>query len=176
MAFGTWTDGNSLGATDVNTKIVQAVYIDKPIDETVTSSVTIQNDDHLKFAAVANTNYWVKGHILVTGENSTSSGGIQFGWYAPSGATFHWCSDAPGSGAEADTDGIAQVSRRAQGVSNLPDLSTIGTGSPLIISFRGVFRIGATAGTCGFRWAQASSSATTTRVMALSAILVQKLI
>lgn len=170
MAFGTWTDGNQLGATDVNTKIVQVLFVDKPSDESVTSSITMQNDNHLRFTATANTNYWIKTYIMVDGADI--AGGIQLGWYGPSGATFDWCSDALGD----DSDGVGEVSRARQTIGSIPNMETNGAGTFLIIPAVGVLKVGATAGTFGFRWAQGASNATPTKVKALSGMIVTKLV
>jgi hypothetical protein len=170
MAFGTWTDGNQLGATDINTKIVQCLFVDKPSDESVTSSTTLQNDNHLKFTAAANTNYWVKAYIMIDGADT--AGGIQLGWYGPADATFDWCSDALGD----DADGFGPVSRTRQTISTVPDMKTNGPGSFLIVPAVGVLKVGATGGTFGFRWAQSTSSATATKVKALSGMIITKLV
>src|SRR5690606_42067983 len=91
MAFGTWLDGTQLGATAVNTQIVQNLLIYKPSDESVTSSETIQNDNHLKFTAEPDTDYLVKAFIIV---NGADGGGIEYGWYRPARADFAWFSNA----------------------------------------------------------------------------------
>ncbi|WP_157251131.1 hypothetical protein [Nonomuraea typhae] len=170
MAFGTWTDGNQLGATDVNTKIVQCLFVDKTAHETVTSSETIQNDNHLKFTAAASTNYWIKALIIVDGADT--GGGIEFGWYGPSGATFDWCSDALGD----DADGFGPVSRTRQQIGNLPAMATNGVATNLIIPAVGVLKVSTTAGVFGFRWAQDTSNATATRVNTGSGMIVTKLV
>lgn len=170
MALGTWTDGSQLGATDVNTKIVQAIFIDKPSDESVTSSIVMQNDNHLFFTAAANTSYWIKAHIIVVGADLTA--GIQPGWYGPSGATFDWCSDQFGD----NPDYAGPVSRTKQGIGNIPDMQTNGTTSPLVLPHRGILKINSTAGVFGFRWAQSTSNATATTVKALSALIAVKLV
>jgi hypothetical protein len=169
MALGTWTDGNQLGATDVNTKIVQVTFITKPSNESVTSSTTQQNDNHLFFSATASTNYWIKAYIMVDGADT--SAGIEFGWYGPSGASFDWCSDALSD----DADGFGPVSRTRQGITNLPQMQTNGAGTNLVIPCVGLLQVSTTAGTFGFRWAQATSNATATRVLALSGLYVTKL-
>lgn len=170
MALGTWTDGNQLGATDVNTKIAQTLLVSKPSDESVTSSETQQNDDHLKFPVESFTNYLVKGFIITNGADV--SGGIEFGFYGPSNVTFDWCSDAFGDNA----DFAGPVSRTRQGITNLPQSETNGTTNDLVLPILGVLQVGDTGGTFGFRWAQGTSNATRTIVKALSCLVVQKLV
>lgn len=169
MAFGTWLDGTQLGATAVNTQIVQNLLVYKPSDESVTSSETIQNDDHLKFTVEPDTDYLVKAFIIV---NGADGGGIEFGWYGPSGAVFDWCSNAFGD--PADTG--EPVSRRKQGMTNLPTCDLLGTGTDICIPAMGVLRVGENGGTFGFRWAQGNSNATRTLVKARSCLVVTKLV
>lgn len=182
MAIATWTDGNQLGASDVNTKIIQVTMVDKPIDESVTSSVALQNDNHLKLQVHENTNYFVKAHIIVSGviytSLGTSKGGIQYGFYGPSGATFSWCSDTLGAGSAMDDDGIGNVSRARQQISSLPGLQTYGNTSAnyIGIGVRGTLKVGATNGTFGFQWAQNVSDGTATFVRALSCLVLSKLV
>lgn len=171
MAFGTWTDGNQLGATDVNTKIVQVLLVSKPSDESVTSSIVSQNDNHLKFTIEPFTNYLVDGMIIVNGADV--NGGIEFGWYGPVNAAFDWCSDAFGDNA----DFTGPVSRTRQQIGNFPQSETNGpTGDDLALPITGILQAGDTGGTFGFRWTQGNSNATATKVKALSALVVQKLV
>src|ERR1044072_97268 len=72
MGLGKWEDGKQIGATDVNTKIVQVPFITKPSNESVTSSTTQQNDNHLFFSATASTNYWIKAYIMVDGADTSA--------------------------------------------------------------------------------------------------------
>lgn len=171
MAFGTWIDGNQLGATDVNTKIAQVLFVDKPSDESVTSSTVIQNDNHLKFTAEANSSYWIKMHLIINGADA--GGGIQPGYYAPAGATFDWVSDQFGD----NPDFAGPVGRLRQLISYVPDSETNGPTNNLILPHRGILKTGPTAGVFGFRWAQSPpGSATATKIVALSCMAVVKLV
>lgn len=170
MTFGTWTDGDQLGATAINTQIAQAIFIDKPSDESVTSSIVMQNDNHLKFNAEANTDYWIKVHIIVNGADV--SAGIQPGYYGPTGATFDWVSDQFGD----NPDYAGPVSRTKQSITSIPDMQTNGATANLVLPHRGLLRVGETAGVFGFRWAQSTSNATPTKVVALSCLIAVKLV
>jgi hypothetical protein len=169
MAFRTWNDGDRLGATAVNTQIVQNLLIVKPSDESVTSSETIQNDNHLRFTVEPDTNYLVKAFIIV---NGADGGGIEFGWYGPTNTVFLWCSDAAGDPA----DSADPVSRTRQQIGNLPTSDLLGTGTDVCLPCMGVLLVGDTGGTFGFRWAQGTSNATRTLVKARSALVVTKLV
>lgn len=179
MAFGTWTDGNQLGATDVNTKIMQTLFVNKTTDESVTSSTTIQNDNVIKFTTVTNSIYYVKAYIMVDGHDGATggggtdgAGGIEYGWYGPTNATFNWTSNAIVD----DTNARGNISRVRHTISSLPDMMTIGTGNYMIIPVQGILEVTDTAGVFGFRWTQAGSSTTPTVVKALSGLVVIKLV
>jgi hypothetical protein len=179
MALGTWTDGNQLGATDVNTKIMQTKFINKTTDESVTSSVTMQNDNTILFTVATNSIYFIKAYIMVDGHDGATGGGgtdgqggIEYGWYGPTNATFLWTSNAITD----DTNARGDISRVRHTMGSLPDMQTIGTGNYMIIPVRGVLTVTDTAGTFGFRWTQGTSSATPTVVKALSGLIAIKLV
>lgn len=179
MAFGTWTDGNQLGATDVNTKIMQTLFINKTTDESVTSSTTMQNDNVLLFAVQANSIYYVKAYIMVDGHDGATggggtdgAGGIEYGWYGPTDTTFVWTSNAITD----DTNARGNVSRIRHTIGSLPDMMTIGTGNYMIIPVQGIVETSDTTGNFGFRWTQATSNATPTVVKALSGMIVIRLV
>ncbi len=170
MAFGSWIDGTQLGATDVNTKIVQVSMVSKPSDESVTNTETMQNDDHLKFSALENTNYLIKLYLIVTGADV--NGGIEMGFYGPAGAEFYWCSDMFGDSPDFGGD----VSRTRQLMVNLPNMETNGTSAEIVAPAVGILVMGETSGTFGLRWTQGTPNATPTKVKALSCMFVTKLV
>jgi hypothetical protein len=179
MAFGTWTNGNQLGATDVNSKIMQSLFITKTTDESVTSSTTMQNDNVILFTTITNSTYFIKAYIMVDGHDGATggsgtdgAGGIEYGWYGPTNATFNWTSNAITD----DTNARGNVSRIRHTMGSLPDMMTIGTGNYMIIPVEGILQTTDTGGTFGFRWTQATSNATPTVVKALSGMIVLKLV
>lgn len=179
MAFGTWTNGNQLGATDVNTKIMQTLFINKTTDESVTSSTTMQNDNVIKFSTSTNSIYYIKAYIMVDGHDGATggsgtdgAGGIDYGWYGPTNAEFLWTSNTVVD----DTDSYGNVSRVRHTIASLPTMMTNGTGQFMLIPVQGVLTVTDTAGTFGFRWTQVVSNATPTVVKALSGMIAIKLV
>lgn len=179
MAFGTWTNGNQLGATDVNTKIMQTKFVNKTTDESVTSSVVMQNDNTILFTTVTNAIYFIKAYIMVDGHDGATggagtdgAGGIEYGWYGPTNSTFNWTSNAIVD----DTNARGNLSRIRHTLGSLPDMMTIGVGNLMVIPVIGILTTTDTGGTFGFRWTQAGSSATPTLVKALSGMVVIKLV
>ncbi len=169
MALATWVDGNQLGATDLNLRTVQVHLISKPSDETVTNTETMQNDDHLKFPALANTTYLIKLFLIVNGADV--NGGIEMGFYGPANSEFYWCSDMFGDSGDYGGD----VSRTRQQMANLPNMETNGTDADLAAPAMGILVMGDTSGTFGLRWTQGTANATATRVKALSCMFITKL-
>lgn len=154
-------------ATDFNTYPIQQSHIVKPSDESVTSSITLQNDDHLVLPVLANTIYFVQGMLIYTGD---SAGDMGFRWSAPSGSVFNWASDALGSSAASLT---SQVSRTAQGVTNQPTFGAV-TGGTAVAPFKGLLTVGSSGGNLRATWAQGTSNATATTMKAGSYIMARR--
>lgn len=156
-------------AADLNTFLIQQQHVVKPSDESVTSSTTLQNDDHLVLPVTANTLYFVQGMLIYTGN---TSGDMQFQWTGPSGATFDWASDALPSGATTTTD---QVSRTALTFANVAPVAAI-TGSTATVPFKGVLSVGSSGGSFRIKWGQFASNATATVMKAGSYIMTRRCI
>ncbi|MFD0657166.1 hypothetical protein [Thermocatellispora tengchongensis] len=147
-----------LTAANLMNVFAQSAYAIKPGDESVTNSITPQNDDHLFLPVEANTVYWLDAFIKADGAAAAE---IQIGWTGPAGADLDWISDGLTTAA---TTGVDAVSRSLQGITNLPNVGLIGSGSNVVIPIRGVLTVAGTAGTLQFRWAQGVANATATRV------------
>lgn len=170
MAFHTFTAGEVLTAANVMGCFTQSAYVVKGADESVTSSTTPQADDHLFMAVEANTAYWLDAFLKADG---ATAGDIQIGWTGPVLADLDWISDGLTNSA---STGVDAVSRSLQGMTNLPTIGLLGSGTNVVIPIRGVLTVGANAGTLAFRWAQAVSNATATRVRAGSVMRLTKLV
>lgn len=126
----------------------------KGADESVTTSTTLQNDNHFEFELNPNTEY-----ILTSGIFATSASGnpdIQIGFTIPDGATM-------------DIGYLAQggSNRRAELLetpgSESSRIPIPGNNTTIIQAF-GSIVTGATGGTLNFQWSQATSNATATTV------------
>lgn len=169
MPIRIFAPGERPSAADLNRYFLQQHAAIKSANESVTSSITLQNDDHLFAPVTANTDYWVWCVIFYAGP--TTNGDLQLKWSAPSGATFDWISDGIGSAA---TSSVTTLSRNAQGLANTPAPGTI-TGTDICALVKGILRIGGTAGTLQLQWAQLASSATAVTVYADSTLIVRRL-
>ncbi len=164
-------------ASDFNRYFMQQDFVRKTANESVSSSTTSQDDDHLFFTPILNTDYWITMLIIYEGpgpDPGTTTGDLKISWSVPTGSTFDYVSDAIVSGA---TSGVFDVSRTAQvaPAGGTPGAGTLGAGNGAVALVKGLFRMGSTAGTFRFRWSQVTSSATPVIVRANSVLIARRL-
>lgn len=159
-------------ASDFNRYFMQQEFVQKPSDESLSSSTTSQDDDHLFFTPILNTDYWITMFVIY---DADAAGDLKISWSVPTGSTFDYVSDAIGSGAT--TSGVFDVSRSWQvaPAGGTPTPGGVGSGTNVTVLIKGLFRMGSTAGTFRFRWAQGTSSAVATRVRARSVLIARRL-
>jgi len=120
----------------------------KTARETVTSSTTLQDDDHFVFAVSANKTYAIQAMLF--GSSAQPSGGFKWAFTVPSGAS-----------------GRASVIRDGTSFGTDVDI-TVGSGvsapfsTTSIILLTGYITISSTAGNVTFQWAQNASLGTGT--------------
>lgn len=170
MGFYTFAVGENFTATKVNTYLSQQRIAIKSATESVTSSTSLQNDDHLSFTVNANTNYWVEGILFMDG---ATGGDIKIAIVIPSG-TLRWCADGLSAGAAASQDIVDRRSKNGGGSGTAH--GTLGAGTTNTFLFRGIARIGSTGGTLQLQWAQNTSSGTSTRLFANSLLRAQRVL
>ncbi|MEV4059735.1 hypothetical protein [Nonomuraea dietziae] len=171
MPIKDWIDGDRPPASDLNRYPLQQVHVIKAADESVGTSTTMQDDDHLFAAVEAGTDYWLQAYLIYEGEIGAD---LKIGWSAPSGTTFNWMSDSLGSGTT-DTACRGAVSRSLQLLTSQPGPGTLGAGILAISLPRGVVQVGGTSGTLRFRWAQLVNTVTPTIVKAGSMLRLRRL-
>lgn len=159
---------SSVTASELNRYLVQSAHVIKPSDESVTSSTTLQPDDHLLLQVQANTDYWMMALILYQG---ATAGDLQIGFLAPTGTTLRYVSDALGPSTTGNADVIA---RAMLGLGSGPTLGAIDAADTVAIP-KGVLRVGASGGTFRLRWCQGTSNATSTTIKAGSMLMIRKL-
>lgn len=160
MGFKIFSVNEYLTEADVNSFLSQQVVAVKSANESVTSSTTLQDDNHLLVTVQPNTNYWLDMMLITDG---AVGGDIKLSIVVPSG-TARWMT----SGLDvAATATLANVNRRSLtgGTSTGADVGTIASGTWTIIPPAGIIRIGASGGTVKLQWAQNTSSATATRIL-----------
>jgi hypothetical protein len=162
-------------ASDFNRYFMQQEFIRKTSNESVANTTTVQDDDVLFFTPILNTDYWITMYIIYDGPGpSPTEADLKISWSVPTGSTFDYVSDAITSGA---TSGVYDVSRTAQIAPSggTPGAGTLGTTSPAVALVKGLFRMGSTAGTFRFRWAQITAHVTAVTVRANSVLIARRL-
>ncbi|MGY6019602.1 hypothetical protein [Streptomyces spinosirectus] len=144
----------------------QVQYIAKTADETVNSSTTLQNDDHLVLPVVANAVYVFALDLYMT-ESTDFVGDFKMSFTCPTGATF----DMHGSGAHI-TDLGSGTSSNGEWIGKLATSSAaaslsfgVGTGLTSVRVY-GRLVMSSTAGNFQMQWAQNASDATGTTLKA----------
>lgn len=164
MAIPTWTSGQVLTASDVNTWFVPKAVV-KTANESVTSSVTLQNDDALFLSVDTNAQYYVSCLIYCDG---ASTGDIKIQFNGPASATFTGLVNGLSLGASDGTgDQVASIDIATAKSFGLA--GGAGVTRPLHVS--GTLITAGTSGTFQLQWAQDTSDATATRVMAGSHLM-----
>jgi hypothetical protein len=168
MAIPTWTVGEVLTSSDVNTWLVPR-HVTKPSDQSATSTTTLADDTDLQFTVSANAEY--EWNMLLTCTGATiNTGDVKFTFTWPAGAVGKWYGDGFAVAAGSPSPAVIHVedtsgSAHAFGVD--------GSGlSPVRVTGR--VTVSSTAGTLKLRWAQNTSNATATKVLAGSAMTVRR--
>jgi hypothetical protein len=137
----------------------------KGADQSVTSSTVLQNDTALLVPVVASAAYFFQLEILYKGA-ATGTGDLKFAWAVPSGATLACrvitVSNPLGVAMGYGTQASSMFS------------ATNGTGNPLAATLAGTLLTSGTPGNLQLQWAQNTSSATATTVMAGSILTARR--
>lgn len=141
---GTPPTGDTVGVTRT---------VDKPVDEPVTASTVLQDDDHLTMTVTAGGRYAVDAMLAVDGDPAAD---LLLTIAAPPGSTGYWTPGAVTLGVS-DGTGSIRLTRYAPGASIGVGITAAG----LIVAPLGTITAGAT-GTLSVQWAQNVSSATPT--------------
>lgn len=139
--------------------IGQTIAVIKTADESVTSSTTLQNDDHLVAALSANATYIVDGYLMVFG-STPSTGDLKFDFTIPSGATMKYTSfgvvaSSPATSYEATVN--PNSTARVVGTNGSTDMGC---------NIRAYITVSSTSGNVQLRWAQNASNGTATGLRA----------
>lgn len=141
------------------------VAINKALDESITSSATFQDDDHLSQAVGASETWLFEFHVMYEG---TVAGDIRVAVNGPAGATVLYV--ASGFPSSIGTN-VGDISK--EGVNGFDAgrvYGAVGVGSVVDIYIKGRLVVGGTAGTFVLRWAQGTADATATIVKAGSSL------
>lgn len=145
----------------------------KTADETVTSSTTLQNDDHMTVTLVANTVYAVRNVFFIAGDDAAD---LKVNYTVPTGTT-GWMGQtalsAP-TGVSTEHD-VNMVAFPVSGTALTFDLSIgIADTNFVLATVDGLMEVGGSGGAMTTRWAQKTSSGTGTTVKRGSFLMAQK--
>lgn len=165
MAAPTWTTGEVLASSDVNTWFVPiAAY--KSADQTVTSSTTLVNDSALAITIQASSVYNVEMYIEYEGGVQGSSD-LKFTWTLPNVTTFHY------TNLRVNTSGQIATGMMQFGSDTVVAATNGSTRNGIML--KGVIFGATSSGVVQWRWAQNTSSGTGTTVHAGSYLLANRI-
>lgn len=156
MSLNSIYAGGRVVADDVRNVAPLSAY--KGSDESLASSVALQNDDSLFLPLSADTTYHFEATVVYEGGTQGASD-IQWKWTGPTGFTMRY------HHINVTTSGASSVGFLSNESSN-PNAGTSGAGNLQAITMTGTVTISDTPGNLQLQWAQKTSSATPTIVHA----------
>ena len=163
IGSGLTVTGTTLSSTGAPT-----VYIVKSADETVTSSTTFQDDNHLTTTLDANSYYQGRFELFITRSNTASTPSAKHSIQASSLGIFGHPSISPGQFA------VCDGSSQAGGMTTPSSISSVGTQIPVPTTLYFTIKTGASSVTLTYRWAQSASNTTGLVVMKGSYLMLWK--
>jgi len=146
------------------------LFARKTATESVTSSTTLQDDDELTVTVVANTVYAFDAVIFYDGSASGVAGDLKLRWVGPAGATLTVANLSLISSATGTQGDLMD----GQIINTDINIGTLGAGTTLAAVFRGLLIVAGTGGTYKAQWAQLTSGATATRLLADSHMILRQ--
>jgi len=160
----TWTDGELVTAAIMNPHIrdnfnaLPHLIVKKPSDESVTSNITPQADDHLILPVGANEIWITEWHILAL----EGGGNMNYRFSFPSGGQIAFT-------AHVQEVGGTYTNRSIFGTTSPTSTNSVALSSlPRDVPIQGIYINGGTGGSVTFEWAQQASNAGATTVKANS--------
>lgn len=168
MALPTFTVGQVLTAADVNRYLKNTITAIKTANESVTSSTTLQDDNHLTASVEATSVYELECVVFYEAD---TGGDIKLQFSAPAGASLSAAISRLTTGAATiDNDAISIMTLGTA----IPG-GGLGAGQGAVLQIKGVVTIAGTAGTFKLQWAQNASSGTATTVYADSYFVLRQI-
>ena len=164
---GAWTN-RTLAQLSTDLRLTQMAY--KTVDESVTSSTTVQDDDHLTFAIGANETWYCEFNLSASGG---TTGDLKVTVTMPSGATSELVVTGVASGGTTAQNSIGVITSSAS--SEVVCGLQAGTGNRNAVSIEGCVFNSSTAGNVTLQWAQGTSDGTATTVRKGSTVIYRRL-
>lgn len=173
----TWVASEVVTAALMNTHVrdnLNAIngFVRKTADESVTSSVTLQNDDHLLIAIPAAGTYEICVNLQVVSA-ANAAGDFRYGATFPAGTMYAF---SDGMGQALPSGGESDVYRVSGPITSGVDPAFgFGASTTITASFIKFLFIATASGTFQFQWAQAGASANATTVKAGSYLTMKQM-
>jgi hypothetical protein len=136
----------------------------KTVDESVTNSTTLQNDDNLKISLAADDVYEFSGMLFVSSTSATPDVKVTF--TVPSGATIRWFGEGFGDGYSVSADCVSASGTTFTILLSANSLATV--------KFNGIVVNSTTAGDLQLQWSQVATNAAAVKVEARSFLIGKK--
>lgn len=164
-----WSVGDVLTAADLNAWAVPLTAI-KASDTSRTSTTTIADDPDLVIAVAANASYRFWAYINYQGA-ATGSGDLKWSFSVPASATGRYQSLSVNTAGTLSPLLIGPTWTMA----SVNSAGTNGASNAMSLTMHGTLVVAGTAGSVTFRWAQNTSSGTSTSVLAQSAMSLDRI-
>lgn len=158
------------GGISVTAGVGAFLFVRKTADESVTSSTTLQDDNHLTLSVEANAVYQVELVMIYDGEETTGDLKVQF--VAPASAAFSYGTMSAHSDQASEFDSSMKLTE--QTLAAATTYGCFGTGVNVFGRAFGLLVTAGTAGTFKLQWAQNGSSATATRLRTNSYLILRR--
>jgi hypothetical protein len=159
MAAPVFSAGDVPTALQVNSWFVNAQFARKTANESVSSSIALQDDDHLFVTVEANAAYHVTLVLFVASQTAND---FRFNFSGPSGFAFNYIANgqelAAGAGLYKDDTCFVGDATADQPIGGMGGITAPG-------HIEGVLTTGGSAGTFRLRWAQWVSGASGTTLL-----------
>lgn len=165
MSPPTWSVGQVLAASDVNTWFVPRVAYKTAAEHR--SNTTLTADTQLTLPVDASAIYEVDGYLVYNG--TTTPGDLKIQWNIPSGTVFN----LQGNGY--NVAGNDQASTALQSTAQPFNFSATSVGVIRNVSFNGTLVTSVTAGNFALTWAQNSASGTDTIIFTGSVMALRRI-
>lgn len=126
----------------------------KTADESVTSSIALQDDDHLVLTVVAGARYAIEAYLDVEADPAAD---ITLGWSVPAGASLSWTETGISAG---NTGNIGSIKQSRLDAATSSGVGIVAAGS--VVRPAGSLLTVGSGGQVRLRWAQSVSSGTPT--------------
>jgi hypothetical protein len=150
-----------MGIVDGASVLFRDLFVRKATTETVNTSAALQNDDELVLSVAASSKYILDAYIIY---DTGTTPDFKCAWVGPSGATLDWTVNGLAVASTA-VSGSVILANSVIADAGAQSIGGAGAGTQVVAHIAGLLTVSTTAGTLQFRWAQATSDVSDTKVI-----------